>query len=93
LSHSVEHGGQNGAANVRVPKGWSLLIATLPISACQDSPPDMTEQARMSRAMDKMEAEQAQSDIARYAAAASAESDAAQNKTATTAQEQQARKN
>lgn len=47
----------------------------------------------MSRAMDKMEAEQAQSDIARYAAAASAESDAAQNKTATTAQEQQARKN
>jgi hypothetical protein len=62
------------------------------MSACQDLPPDINEKARMSRAMDKMEAEQAQSDVARAAANARAETEAAKIKAGGIAQEKQTRK-
>lgn len=61
------------------------------MSACQDLPPDINEKARMSRAMDKMEAEQAQSDVARAVAKARAENEAAKATAGGIAQQEQAR--
>ena len=78
---------------MRGPGALALLIGAILISACQNSPPDTTERARMSRAMDKMEAEQAQSDIARAAADASAANDAGETKALGIAQEKQNREN
>ena len=60
------------------------------MSACQDLPPDTAEQARKARAMDKMEADQVQSDIAR-AAEASASNKAAKSKAVDIPQEKQVR--
>lgn len=56
-------------------------------SACQDLPPDAAEQARKARAMEKMEAEQAESDLGRAAVVARAEAEAAKSKAASIAQE------
>ena len=78
---------------MRASGALALLIVALLTSACQDSPPDTTEQARMSRAMDKMEAEQKQSDVARAATDASAANDAAETKARGIAQEKQNREN
>jgi len=61
------------------------------MSACQDLPPDTAEQARKARAMDKMEADQMQSDIARAAADASASNETAKSKAVDIPQEKQVR--
>lgn len=52
----------------------ALLFVITPMTACHEAPPDLAEKARVSLAMDKMEAGQAESDIAR----ANAETDAGQ---------------
>jgi len=76
-----------------MPLAFILLIGAMPISACRDLPPNRTEHARMARAMDKMEEEQTQSDIARAVADASAETEAAKSRTVGISPENQAREN
>jgi len=61
------------------------------MSACQDLPPDAAERARKARAMDKMEADQMQRDIARAAADASASNETAKSKAVDIPQEKQVR--
>lgn len=71
----------------------ALLLAAIAPAGCRDAPPDATERARMTRAMDKMEAEQAQSDIARAAVKARADADDVRNKAIGAAQEERAQTN
>lgn len=59
------------------PGKWHLLLCILYVTGCaQSSAPDAAEQARMSRAMAKMEADQARSDVAAMAANAKTNADA-----------------
>jgi hypothetical protein len=54
-----------------------LLLCFLSVAGCAEpSAPDAAEQARMSRAMAKMEAGQARSDVAALAASAKANTEA-----------------
>jgi len=56
---------------------WHLLLCILGVAGCAEpSAPDAAEQARMSRAMAKMEAGQARSDAAVMATSVKANADA-----------------
>jgi hypothetical protein len=56
---------------------WHFLLCFLSVAGCAEpSAPDAAEQARMSRAMAKMEAGQARSDVAALAASAKANTEA-----------------